>query len=292
MSPSQTELDRNVAAQVTRAAGSNFACAMLFLPRSRREALQAVYAFTRRTDDLVDEPRFADRRAERLGQWRALTAAALDGQTPPPGPLLGPDEEAIIRRFAQVSLEFNIPRPPAFDLIAGCEMDLTRARYADFPELRGYCYRVASCVGLLCLPVFGAPEAVAYAENLGIAFQITNILRDVAADWKEGRLYLPRDEMDAFDVSEDDVAAGRMTESLRRLIARQAERAEEFYRGAESARPRVHPRRLLAPQLMRHVYHVILDRVRSPSYDPFGPRVRISTARKAYLAARTWVRGS
>jgi phytoene synthase len=292
MSPSQTDLDRNVAAQVTRAAGSNFTCAMLFLSRSRREALQAVYAFTRRTDDLVDEPRFAEHRAERLGQWRARTSAALEGRDPPPGSFLGPDEEAIIRRFAQVSREFKIPREPAFDLIAGCEMDLTRARYASFSELRGYCYRVASCVGLLCLPVFGAPEAVDYAENLGIAFQITNILRDVAADWKEGRLYLPRDEMDAFDVSEEDVAAGRMTDNLRRLLARQAERAEEFYRAAESARPRVHPRRLLAPQLMRHVYHDILDRVRSPSYDPFGPRVRISTARKAYLAVRTWARGS
>jgi 15-cis-phytoene synthase len=296
MAAKPSESDRDIARRITQAAGSNFTCARLILPRGRREALEAVYAFTRHTDDIADEPKYAERRTERLGQWRSLLLASLDGAPPAAiaenrTSLISAEGQAVMRNFARTCRAFDIPREPAVDLIAGCEMDLARRRYANFGELRLYCHRVAACVGLLCLPVFGAPEAIDYAENLGIAFQLTNILRDMAEDFRAGRVYLPQDEMAAAGVSEDDLARGEMTDGLRRLIRQQADRAEDFYRATEMARPSDRPRRLLAPQIMRHIYHHLLIRIRQPSYNPFGPRLTVSRLTKIRIALRTWASG-
>ena len=282
---------RQVARQVTHQAGSNFTCAMLFLSPPQREALEAVYAFTRHTDDLVDDPQYEDGRTQRLAAWRKELTRALEGEQRLQGEYISERDEAILRCYAQVARTFGLRREPAFGVIDGCEMDLNRTRYADFDELRVYCYRVASCVGLLCLPIFGAPEATEYADNLGVALQLTNILRDVGVDIAHDRLYLPREEMRRYGVSEEQLRAGRMTEGLKGLLAHQAERAEDFYRAAEAARPRALARRLLSPQLMRHIYHRILVRMRGRGYDPFTEELRISKFCKAWLAIRTWLRG-
>ena len=287
MAENPRESDRQVVRRVTRAAGSNFTCAMMFLSRAEKEALEAVYAFTRRTDDIVDDQTTDADRAARLDAWQNALAAALDGGDPSGGG----EEAAILRRFAAAARDWNMRADAAFGVIEGCRMDLTRNRYESMEELRLYCYRVASCVGLLCIPIFGAPQATAYAEHLGIAFQLTNILRDVAVDYRAGRIYLPAEEMAACGVTEADLAAGRTTEPLRQLVTRMADYAQRCYREADAARPRRGGRRLLAPQLMRHVYHRILAAVRAPDHDLFGPPVRISRTRKAFLALRTWLAG-
>ena len=187
--------------------------------------------------------------------------------------------------------EFNLPRAHFSALIDGVEMDLEHARYASFDALSEYCRRVASAVGLICVEIFGYrdPAARAYADDLGMALQLTNIIRDIASDLHRGRLYLPVEDLARFGVAEEDLRRGAVTESVRRLLQFECDRAREYYRRAAAVLPPVDRRQLLAAEIMGAIYYEILNRIERAGYDVFTRRIRVPRPRRAVIALRLWV---
>ena len=240
-------------AEIARASSSNFYYAFMLLPAERRRALHAVYAFCRFIDDIADDEVIGDAVAL-LARWREEVDRVYGG-TP---------TRAISRALADSARHFNIPREHFEEIIAGVEMDLTRKRYASFEELRLYCYRVASAVGLICIEIFGYtnPAARLYAEKLGIAFQLTNIMRDVKEDGARGRIYLPQEDLARFDVSEEEILHSVYSPNFVRLMEFEAARAQEFYREAGAALPAEDRSSLLTAEAMRLIYGALLDRTR------------------------------
>jgi phytoene synthase len=264
---------------------TNFYYSFLTLPPARRAAILAVWDFCRAVDDEVDEGegRTADDRRVGLQRWRREVAACFGEGVPltPEGRALAPHVTA-----------YRLPRLPFEQLIDGCEMDIGAVRFANFCELRGYCHHVASTVGLICIEIFGYenPGTRRYAEDLGLALQLTNILRDVKPDLARGRLYIPLDELAAHGVSEDDLRRGVRTPAVMALLERQANRARDQFARAEAALPAEDARSLLAARIMGAIYRDLLDRIVARDYDVFSGRVRVSTPRKAWIALRLWLR--
>lgn len=261
-------------ARLATARGSkSFYFATRFFPREVAEAAYAVYWFCRTTDDMVDE---SDAPPD-LDAWRRRLEAALQG---------GAGDE-VLDTFAAAVHRFSIPSRYAFDLIDGVEMDLARAEYKDFEQLRLYCYRVASTVGLMMMHVIGfsgAPHAEAI--HMGIAMQLTNILRDVGEDLRRGRVYLPQDELERFGVSRADLATGRRTESFRRLMEFQIARARRFYGLGRAGLPFLHPRGRFAVDLASRIYARILNRIEASGYDVFARRAVVSRPEKYWITAQ------
>ena len=264
---------------------TNFAYSFLALPRDRRDAITAVWDFCRAVDDEVDEheDRPVEQRRAGLDGWRREVAACFDGGHPatPQGQAL----QAVLGRFP-------LPRLPLEQLIDGCEMDLEPTRFPDFCELRSYCYKVASTVGLVCIEIFGYenPGTRDYAVELGLALQLTNILRDVGGDLARGRLYIPLDELRAHGVTEDMLKAGHVTPAVSALLERQAHRAREQFLRAEACLPPEDARRLVAARIMGAIYRDLLARIAAREYDVFSERVRVPRFRKARLAVATWMK--
>ncbi len=280
-SPEQV-LSSYVACQrIARSAGSNFYYAFFLLPRAKRDALCALYAFMRLVDDVTDAPGEdnAGGRRHNLAHWRAALGAALAGDT---------RAHAIWPAFADTVERFGIPPRYFHDLISGAEMDLTVHSYATFDRLREYCYRVAGTVGLTCLYVFGFrdPRAPELAEKLGMAFQLTNILRDVPGDLEMGRLYLPQEDLERFGCRRESVAAGRVTPALSELLRFQAGRAWEFYREGAQLLALVDRDSRAALWALVRIYSTLLRRIEQRGYDVFSSRVRLSTGEKAQIFLR------
>jgi phytoene synthase len=191
-----------------------------------------------------------------------------------------------------VARRFDLPRRSFDDLVDGVQMDLERTRYETFDELREYCWRVASTVGLICLNIFGCrhPGGREYAMQLGLALQLTNIVRDVKTDFERGRVYLPQDEMRRFQCTEAHLRAGAVTEHLRALLQHQLARAREFYARAAAALPPGESRRLAAAEIMGAIYFGLLRRIESHDYDVFSDVVRVPRPQRAWIAASTWAR--
>lgn len=187
--------------------------------------------------------------------------------------------------------QFNLPRRAFDDVIDGVAMDLDVTRYATFDALIGYCRRVASAVGMICIRIFGCqdPRSDEYALNLGVALQLTNILRDVKADLARGRVYLPLEDLARFDCSVEDLAAGTVTEPVRRLMAFECDRARAFYRRAVDARPEADRHRLIAAEIMRAVYFETLRRIERANYDVFNTTPRVPRPRQALIALEQWL---
>jgi phytoene synthase len=276
----------DLVSRLTRRSRSNFFFAFLTLPRPRREALYAVYAFCRTVDDIVDlgEERGLDRaRAQgQLEHWRQEVARCYAPASAP--------EEPIAQRLALAVRQFGIPREALEAIIDGVAMDLEGGGYETVEELYPYCYRVASAVGLAAIEIFGYTDLRArdYAVNLGIALQLTNILRDVGSDAAAGRVYLPRADLRAFDVSEDDLKAGRHTPAFVALMERQAGRAHHFYRRAWAAFPAADARSLVAAQVMGRIYFALIHEIEARRFHVFGERITVPTRRKAGIALRCW----
>ena len=270
-----------LSSRVTRKSRSNFYYAFLALPRARREALYAVYAFCRTVDDIADLGTDAAAQRAALAGWRRDIARCYDG-TPPEHPIAVQLAEAV-RRFA-------LPRETLEAIVEGCEMDLQRTTYETFDELAPYCYRVASAVGLCCIEIFGYtdPRARQYAVDLGQALQWTNILRDVGVDARAGRIYLPRKDLSTFGVSVDDLRAGRYDEAFVALMAHGAARAREFYRRAEESFPRIDARSLVPARIMGAIYAALLEEIEARRFRVFGDRVTVPTRRKGAIALRCW----
>jgi phytoene synthase len=263
------------------ARNTTFYYAFLVLPKEQRRAIIAVWDFCRAVDDAVDEG-VAEQSAQprdAISFWRDELARCYEGARPetPQGRNLMP----FIGRF-------SLPRDAFDDVIDGVAMDLDRRRYQTFDELIEYCRRVASAVGMICIRIFGCRNAGSrdYALHLGIALQLTNILRDVKADLAQGRVYLPLDDLAAAGCTIDDLAAGRMTEPVRKVIEFECRRAREFYQRAIDVRPDEDRRRLRAAEIMRAVYFEILKRIERSGYDVFTARVRVPRPKQALIAMR------
>ena len=268
---------------LTRRASSNFYWGFRLLPHDRRRALCAVYAFCRAADDLADEPaRDADPR-RLLARWREELERAYGGRPVHP---VGVALADTVARFA-------IPREHFDAVIAGVEVDLDRDRYETWEgDLEQYCYRVAGAVGLVCIEIFGYrdPSARQYAVELGLAFQLTNILRDVADDAQRGRIYLPRADLKRFGCREEDVLVGHCTEAFRQVMAFECARAGEHYGRARFLLAEDDRQSLAPAEAMRLIYEQLLRRIMLRHYDVFGPKIRLTRPEKAGLAVAAWMR--
>lgn len=270
---------------LTKRSGSNFYYSFFFLPPARRDAMYTIYAFCREVDSAVDDaPPGSDPR-QALEQWRAELGAAYRGRPTHP----------VTVSLADHARRLQIPEEHFLELIAGVEMDLTPARYRTFEELSLYCYRVASVVGLMCLHVFGttSPRAHDYAVNLGLAFQLTNILRDVGGDAAQGRIYLPREDLDRFGYREKDLLERTYSPAFVELMRFEAARARDHYAKARDIflqLPRADRGALLAAEIMCGVYARILQRIEASGYRVFGPRITITPPQRLAIAAGIWLR--
>src|SRR4051812_9977956 len=266
------------------ARNTSFYYSFLVLPAEQRRAIVAVWDFCRAVDDSVDElpsDRLASGR-EAVSFWRAELARSYNGE--PPRTPQGQQLQPFIRRF-------DLPRQAFEDGIDGVAMDLDHTRYGSFTDLFQYCRRVASAVGLICIRIFGAsdPRACDYAMNLGVALQLTNILRDIKSDLARGRVYLPLDDLAACGCTVDDLAAGVVNEPVRRLPEFECRTRRGFYQQAIDDRPPDDRRRLVAAEIMRAVYFDTLQRIEQGGYDVFTQRVRVPKPRQALIALRQWL---
>ena len=273
---------------------TSFYYSFLVLPPRKRQAIVAVWDFCRAVDDAVDEvipehewaggltPDARARAALQIAGWRSELEAVYTGTpTLPQGVALQP----FVRQF-------GLPRVHFEQLIDGVEMDLACSRYQTLEALTEYCRRVASAVGLVCLEIFGYrdPAAKAYAESLGLALQLTNIIRDVGVDLRRGRIYLPMDDLRRFGVDEADLRRGVVTDAVAALMRFECDRARDFYRRAASQLPRVDARSLVAAEIMGGIYYGILQRIERAGYDVFSRRIRVPRPQRALIALRIWLK--
>jgi 15-cis-phytoene synthase len=270
---------------------TNFYYSFLVLPREKRDAIVAVWDFCRAVDDAADEAASSDpaRAAEEVRSWRRELAACFEGGQPTTRQALA--LVPLVKRF-------NLPRDAFEALIDGVEMDVQPRLYETFDDLYEYCIRVASAVGLICLEIFGYREPMAkqYATDLGVALQLTNILRDVPEDLARGRIYIPQEDLRAFGCSEQDLrretesSGGIRSAAVKALLKHQAQRARDYYGRAARALPAEDARSLVAAEIMGAIYQAILDRIEMLDYDVFSAVVRIPRPRRALIAASTWAR--
>jgi 15-cis-phytoene synthase len=266
-------------ADITRQASSNFYYAFMLLQPERRRALHAVYAFCRFVDDVADDDTVANP-AELLTRWRDELRNVYAG-TP---------TRSVSRALADNVDRFNIPQRYFDEVIDGVEMDLSRRRYQTFDELLLYCRRVASAVGLICIEIFGYanPATRLYAEKLGLAFQLTNIIRDVREDAQRGRIYLPLEDLQRFGVTESELLGGAYNDRFRALMAFEALRARDLYNEAARTLPPEDRSAMLSAEAMRLIYSALLEQIVRSNYRVFDRRHRLSTPLKLYLVGRAW----
>lgn len=268
--------------QITRRAKSNLAFALACLPPERKRDMIRFYAFCRVVDDIADDPTTTEDAKEReLAHW---THCVLEG-TPPGHPVL---DEAVA-----LPAKYGFPRAWLAEIIEGVASDITRTRYATFEELLGYCYKVASVVGLVSIEIFGRQrqETRDYAIQLGYALQLTNIMRDVGQDARDtGRIYLPQSELQKFGVTEADILAGRSSDQFLQLMEFQYQRARGYYDAAQRALPDADRPCLTASEIMAEIYSTILEKLRTSHYPVFEQRVRISRPHKLWILAKHLLR--
>jgi len=269
--------------QKAAASGSSFYYSFLFLPKPKRQAITALYAFCREVDDVADECTDAAIARTKLAWWRTEIANLYAGHPQHP----------VTQALADAVRGYNLAEEHFQEIIDGMEMDLDQNRYRDFKELHLYCYRVASVVGLLSASIFGYRDrsTLKYAHDLGLAFQLTNIVRDVGEDARRGRIYLPLDEMAQHGVSEADILQGRESDQVRRLLEFQIERAEEYYRRAFEQLPEVDRRDQRTGLVMAGIYRTLLEEIRQGGCEKvLNQRVSLTPLRKLWLAWKTWLR--
>ncbi len=267
-----------VSEEITRKSGSNLALAFILLPPEKRAAMSVLYAYCRQVDDVADEDEVpVAERAAALQRWREDTRRACDGREP---------TIPVVRELAPVIARHRLPFALFDDLLAGVEMDLVTLRYPDLPSLERYCYHVASVVGLLSIEVFGYsdPGCRVYADALGKALQLTNILRDVGNDAQRGRIYLPQDALRAHGVSESDILQGRGSDGFLALARETAGHARRFFAMARAALPPADVRNMMTAELMAAVYGRLLVEIERQGFPVLNPRpLRLGRARKLLI---------
>lgn len=270
--------------RIARTQARNFYYSFLVLPPEKQAQMCAVYAFMRYCDDLSDEEGRGDK-AARLCAWRQALERALAGNF---------GENLILPAFQDTVARCGIPARFLHDVIDGAEMDLTTTRYETFKDLRQYCYRVAGAVGLVCIHVWGFDGGVdAYkpAESCGLAFQLTNILRDVREDAQRGRIYLPREDLRRFNLTDEEILSSEYDDRFRALMRFEADRAEHYYREALVLERMLHPVGRPTFRTMWRIYHELLRAIIASDYRVLDRRIRVSTARKVGILAQEWLAG-
>jgi len=267
--------------RLTRKKAKNFYLAFLFLPWQKRRSMYAVYAFCRYADDLVDDPHIRNRK-EMLDQWRHDLETCYSGQ---------PKNHPILIALADTVRQFKIPKRYFLELIDGMEMDLSVKRYRTFEELYEYAYKAASVVGLISIEIFGYRNKRArdYARNLGIALQLTNIIRDVKEDAERDRIYLPLEDLERFGLAEEDLLKGNYVASFIRLMEYQAARALYYYQEASRLIPPEDRTLLATAEIMKNIYFRILQEIMAQGYDVFRRTVHTSKLTKLLIALKTWL---
>lgn len=271
----------NPIAKIVRRARSNFFWSFVFLEKAKRDAIFAAYAFARHTDDLVDDASSSEEATTRLAEWRS----DLDGC------YRGAPQSDITTALHPVVRDYDIPKIYFDELINGVEMDLSNTRYASFEDLQTYCYRVASVVGLICIEIFGYsdPETKDYAINLGMALQLTNILRDVGEDAERSRIYLPQSDLAEFGCTEAGILGRTYDDSFRMMMAFQCGRARSYYEKAAEYLTETDRKPMFPAETMGRIYYAILEKIERRNYQVFEQRITISTLWKIGIAARNWI---
>jgi 15-cis-phytoene synthase len=267
--------------QKAAASGSSFYYSFLFLPAERRRAITALYAFCREVDDVVDETSDAQLAATKLAWWRVELGKLFAGNSQHP----------VTKALAPHLAPFGITQEKLSDIIDGMEMDLTQTRYLDWPGLERYCYRVAGVVGLLAAGIFGYRDAgtLDYARNLGLAFQLTNIIRDVGEDARKNRIYLPMADLKEFGVPAADILQARETPEFQRLMSFEAARAREHYGRAMQALPAVDRKPQRPGLIMAAIYRTLLEEIERDGFRVLTQRTSLTPLRKFWIAWKTWI---
>ena len=267
--------------QKAAASGSSFYYSFLFLPAERRRAITALYAFCREVDDVVDETTDPQLAATKLAWWRAEVGNFAAGNPQHP----------VTKALTPFKDRFSIAADRLNEIIDGMEMDLTQTRYLDWPGLERYCYHVASVVGLLAAGIFGYrdPRTLDYARGLGIAFQLTNIIRDVGEDARKNRIYLPVDDLKRFGVPAADILNARETAEFTRLMAFETQRAKQYYEQAFSALPSTDRKAQRPGLIMAAIYRTLLGEIERDGFRVLTQRTSLTPLRKFWIAWKTWV---
>ena len=273
------------AKQISKGSNSSFYYAFNLLSYEKRNAMNTVYAFCRQTDDIVDEGLESHEiRYENLHRWRLELEKALHGTS----------NFSLLNKLAGTIRKFNIPIYPFYELLKGMEMDLQKNRYLTFDDLQLYCYRVASTVGLMCIEIFGYKHQSTrdFAVNLGIALQLTNILRDIKKDAEAGRIYLPEEDMKRFNYSEKDLLNLTYNENFRTMMRHEVNRAKHYFEEATKNLNLDDKGKMFAARAMQHIYTRILDKIVDANYDVYNNDVKASKLEKIWISLGVWVKYS
>ena len=269
--------------QKTVQSGSSFYYSFLFLPPERRRAITALYAFCREVDDTVDECTDESIARIKLAWWRTEVSAMYSGK---------PTHPVMLALQPHLAL-YQLQEKHLQAIIDGMEMDLDQTRYLDYPAMQRYCWHVASVVGILSASIFGAtnPKTLEYAEKLGLAFQLTNIIRDVGEDARKGRIYLPVNELQQFNVTAADLLNARHSDKFENLMRFQVERAKKVYDEAFALLPKEDRRAQRPGLMMAAIYRTVLDEIERDHFHVLTQRISLTPLRKLWLAWKTYVVG-
>lgn len=273
----------DAAKDIAKTSKSSFYYAFNLLPEKKRDAMNTVYAFCRKTDDIVDEGNETDEiKYEKLHKWRLELEKALDGHS----------HYILLNKLGKTIHNFNIPYEPFFELLKGMEMDLQKKSYLTFDELKQYCYRVASTVGLMCIEIFGYKHKSAkdFAVNLGIALQLTNILRDVNKDSKNGRIYLPKEDLQKFSYSESEIFNKAYNENFVNLMKFEINRAEKYFEIATENLNLDDKPAMFAARAMQHIYKRLLEKIVEAEYNVYKKNIRVNSFEKVGISVGVWAK--
>lgn len=271
------------AKEISKNSKSSFYYAFNLLPESKRDAMNVVYAFCRKTDDIVDETNDTqDVKYDKLRKWRREFERAFTGHS----------ESQLLNRLGKTISNFNIPLDPFFELIKGMEMDIQKDRYKSFDDLQLYCYRVASTVGLMCIEIFGYknPSTKKFAVDLGIALQLTNILRDIGKDVEQGRIYLPQEDLQRYNYSESEMMMKVYNDQFKDLMMYETGRAKRYFNSATSHLDLDDKKTMFAARAMQHIYYKMLEKIIAADYDVFNNNIKVSKFEKVGIALGVWAK--
>jgi len=273
------------AKEIAKTSKSSFYYAFSLLPGNKRDAMNTVYAFCRQTDDIIDDGNDSEEiKYEKLRKWRIELEKSFNGRS----------DYYLFNKLVGIIRQFNIPIEPFFELIKGMEMDLQQKRYLNFDELVLYCYRVASTVGLMCIEIFGYKDKSAkdFAINLGLALQLTNILRDIRTDASLGRIYLPQQDLEKFSYSERDLLNNVYNENFIHLMKYEADRARNYFDKANHFLNFEDKPSMFAARAMQHIYYKLLQKIEARNYNVFDEKIKVSKFEKVGISLGVWAKYS
>ncbi len=280
----EVELAYDYCQRIAKEHARNFYYAFRTLPARKRRAIYSAYAFCRYCDDIADEDLPIDEKERLFAEARRFLSLSQKGRANGP----------VFTALNDASRAFHIPYEYYEQVIEGVEMDLTWTRFQTFDELNGYCYKVASIIGLICIEVFGYKDAKAreHAVDLGVAMQLTNILRDVKEDAERGRIYIPLNDIGAFGYSERELMSGINNDAFRNLMKFQADRARRYFERGSRLFPLLSPGSRTCPMVLHGIYSAVLDRIEMRGFDVFERRIGLGTREKLLITAKLWAANS